>query len=414
MKRGLILFFALCGSATAYAKGGDSIRSMAPVTALILDLQAGNVGPLEEAYFEDEIDFFLDYQGAERSAAKELYALREAGHAIEMGDIVKGRSFMGMVNKYSDQKTFLAGVAEGAEGRYEQSYKTFKSLIDRRQKISRRLLTSAYLGAARIAHEAGDYPKAIFYYTEVRQLDPNFFQAIFEKGWSFYMDGDMNGALGASLSFTTPYAEHQLFPEAYIYRAGAFYHLCLFDRASKAIEEMKKIFIPVQAQVRELRGRASTAWLFDERVLKSIDQKILGFMVSDSRFRSLQRAHLALQREVKIGGDAGQRQAEAIQFVRGKLGQEVARVLARADQELSRSLEQADTIQIEILQLGVNLLVGAPIELRDDIRILKLGDVDFDPKVQFWPFKGEFWLDELGSYYYGLKSVCSTEGPRTN
>jgi hypothetical protein len=77
---------------------------------------------------------------------------------------------------------------------------------------------------------------------------------------------------------------------------------------------------------------------------------------------------------------------------------------------LAKALEQADSIQIEILQLGVNLLVGAPIEMRDDVRILKLGDVDFDPQVQFWPFKGEFWLDELGSYYYGLKSVCALQG----
>jgi hypothetical protein len=392
------------------AKGGDAIRSSAPMTALILDLQAGHLEPLEKAYFEDEIDFFLDYQGAEQSAARELFALREAGRALDSGDVTGARAFLGEVKKYSDQKIFLTAVAEAVEGRFEPAFRNFKSLIDRRGSISRSLLSQAFLGAARVAHEAGDYPKAIFYYTEVRPLDRNFFQAVFEKGWSFYMDGDMNGSLGASLSFMSPYAQNQLFPEAYIYRAGAFYHLCLFDRASETVEQMKKQFIPLQAQVRELKARTSTNWIFDDRILKSVDPRLLGFLVSDARFRSLQRAHLALQAEQKLGGDGGVRQAEAIQFVRAKLAQEVQRVLSKAEQVLAKALEQADSIQIEILQLGVNLLVGAPIEMRDDVRILKLGDVDFDPQVQFWPFKGEFWLDELGSYYYGLKSVCALQG----
>lgn len=390
----------------SWAAGGDSIRSSAPMTALVLDLQAGNREPLEEAYFEDEIDFFLDYQGADRSAVKDLYFLREAGRSLESGDVVGARNQLGLVQRYVDHKSYLMGVAEAAEGRLETAFKTFKSLIERRSDLPRNLVSLAYLGAARVAHEAGDYPKAIFYYNKIGQLDRHFFQAIFEKAWSFYMDGDMNGALGASLSFMTPYSENVLYPEAGIVRAGAFYHLCLFDRASQAIDEMKKAYVPLQAQVRELKARNSSAWLFDDRVLRSVDKRILGYMVSDRRFRALQRAHLALQKESKLSGEAGTRQSEAVQFVRSRLVQEAGRMLDRAQAELARSLEQADTIQIEILQLGVNLLVGAPIEMRDDIRIIKLGDVDFDPKVQFWPFKGEFWLDELGSYYYGLKSVC--------
>jgi hypothetical protein len=65
-------------------------------------------------------------------------------------------------------------------------------------------------------------------------------------------------------------------------------------------------------------------------------------------------------------------------------------------------------IQLEILQAGANKLMGLPSEQTIPVKTINLAEVDFDGLVQFWPFKGEFWLDELPSYYYGLKSNCES------
>lgn len=412
MNRGFlltVLFFSLSAPLTLRANG-DRIRGKAPVTALIMDLKAGNLKPLERAYFNQEIDFFLDYQGVPSTVAKDLFYLREAGRALENGEVGRARNSLQQVRYYGRQKEYLRGVIEAAEGRLEAAYKTFQNLIADRKEIDSDLLELAYMGAARVSHEAGDYGKAIYFYNRLHQLDKRFFQSVFEKAWSFYLDGDMNGALGAALSFTTPYAENRLYPEAYIVRAAAFYHMCLFDRANETVEEMRNFFVPIQTQVKALLNRKPDTWLFEDKVLRTVNKRLIGFMVQDGGFRRLQRAYLRLKNEpARLSGADRQISEQALNFVKARLSQEAVRVLQKADRELTRALEQADSIQIEILQLGVNVLVGAPIEMRDDLRLIKLGDVDFDPQIQFWPLDGEFWLDELGSYYYGLRSVCDLE-----
>lgn len=405
LSMGLLLFLGL--SEGMDAAGGDKIRSRAPMTALVLDLREGNLRPLERAYFRDEIDFFLEYQGASGTAARDLYYLREAGRAVEAGDIGRARTLLRNVRQYPDQKNYLEAVLQAAEGRHESAFRIFEEMISQRRRLDRRLVSLATMAAARVAHEVGDYSKAIFFYNRIGQLDPFFFQSIFEKAWSFYLNGDMNGALGASLSFKAPYANTALFPEAFIVRAAAFYHLCLFDRANESIEQMRRAFVPIHSQVRELLQRDPNTWLFDDRFLSTINPRLLGYMVQDGSFRKLQRAYLRLRREPArlSGGDANLAE-QALRFVQARLAREALRVLRKADEELKKALDQADSIQIEILQLGVNVLVGAPIEMREDIRTIQLGNVDFDQQIQFWPFKGEFWLDELGAYYYGLRSAC--------
>lgn len=405
--RGILLFIFLLSPCLAKAKGGDFIRSQAPITALLYDVQAGNLGPLEEAVFNQEIDFFLEYKGVTNTVARELFYIKRAGEALSEQQFGQARQYIQRISNYPDEQTYLQGVLAAQEKRYEDSMRLFQSLIERRRSIRRDLLSRAYLGAARVAHEVSDYKQAVFYYTQIRQLEPLFFEAVFEKAWSLYLDGDMNGALGATLSFVSPYSDHVLFSEAWIVRAASFYHLCLFERASETLEDMKRRYVPLLAQVTELQKQKVESWLFSDQVLSSVDKRIIGYMVARPRYRKLQRAFLGLQKEVnRLSGDERNRAQQAFQFVRTRFLAEADRQLDRLERELKQHLAQADSIQIEILQLGINLITGAPVELRDDLRILELGDVDFDPVIQFWPFKGEFWIDELGSYYYGLKSQC--------
>jgi tetratricopeptide (TPR) repeat protein len=405
------LFFGLVlGSMEASsASTGDRIRSIAPMTALVYDLREGNLKPLERAFFDGEIDFFLDYQGVANSSLSDLYYLREVGKRIRNKDYVGAQNLLKSVRAYPEQKAYFEAVIQAMTGKLQPAFAAFQNLLKKSGNLSSRLRNLTLMGAARVAHELGDYSRAIFYYSRVSQLDPLFFQSVYEKAWSFYMDGDMNGALGATLTFMTPYAKSMFFPEGPIVRAAAFYHLCLFDRANAVVENMKSSYLPLQAQIQELKRRNPQSWLFDERVLETADKRIIAWLIADPSFRSLQRAHQSLLEETKkLSGTHLAVANEALTAVRRALLTETSRLLNQAEEEMKEALRQADIIQIEILQLGVNVLVGAPIEMRDDLVSINLGNVDFSELLQFWPFRGEFWFDELGSYYYGLKSQCSS------
>lgn len=408
MRRSLFVFgLSLVLSVPVFSRGGDRLRERAPVTALLLDLRDGNAGPLQKAYLEDEIDYFLDFQLPANDTIRELATLRQIGRSVAAQDLVEGQRLIRTVRRFKEQRNYLQAVVDGASGRLEQSLEGFRKLIDDRGNLSKRLQNLSFMGAARIFHEISDYKQAIYHYNQVRQLDSEFFQSVFEKSWSFYLDGDMNGALGATLTFLSPYFANAYYPEAYVVRAAAFYQLCAFDRAISSVEAFKREFEPIRIQLETLQRRDPSTWLFSDRSLRSIQKKILGGLTADTSFRTALRAYLALTQESKgLRGEDLAWNARALGQVKKRLEREASRVIPIMLADVTKFLAQADVIQIEVLQSGANVLLGAKDDDKPPTKILDLGAIDFDESVQFWPFQGEFWLDELGSYYYGLKSAC--------
>jgi len=409
----LAISFSLFTSANVYASGGDPIRGRAPLTALLLDAREGHAGPLKEAFFEKQIDFFLDFEQGRSKIVAELANLREAGRAVESNDFAQADQRIRGIQNFPDQKQYLRAVLDAAQGRHQQSLEGFRQLIDRRAKLdSKRMVMLSFMGAARVFHEIQDYKAAIYHYNQVRQLESEFYESVFEKGWSFYLNGDMNGALGATLTFQSPFFESAFYPETSVVRTAAFFQLCYFDRAAATAQDAKRSWEPVQRQIRELANRDPRSWLFDERLLKGIDTRVMGALVADSRFRSALRARIGLEKEVKELGNRREAAlaSQALSTIKNRHVNEASRVLRNADKSITDMLSQMDIIAIEILQASANQILGRPPDEQANVKIIDLGDVDFDAQVQFWPFKGEFWVDELGSYYYGLKSNCESDG----
>lgn len=382
----------------------SSAIASTPITNLLIDARRGNEGPLLDAFFDEGIDYFLDIEPAQTTIVRDLQQLRGIGRSIQAGDYTSAQAGLQALRRFEDQKIYLRGVLDAAQGRYEQSLESFRQLIDNRTNLSKHLQSLAFMGAARVFHEIGDYRAAIYHYNQVRQLESEFFEAIFEKSWSFYLDGDMNGALGASLSFQSPFFEQAFYPEAFLVRAASFYQLCYFDRANLTVERLKRDYEPLRAQIQELLKRGPQSWLFDDRILKSVSTKLMGALTADTTFRGTMKAYLRVKDEARQSRTPESSQVNA--FLQNKLVQEARRVLERADRTLQNILSQAEIIQIDILQAGANKLLGQANEQTIPVKTINLGEVDFDDLVQFWPFKGEFWIDELGSYYYGLKSNC--------
>ncbi|MBN8554819.1 MAG: hypothetical protein J0L93_05185 [Deltaproteobacteria bacterium] len=414
-KAEIILCFSLCfliSNSEIFARGGDAIRSNAPTIALVLDARAGNEGPLLDAYFDDQIDYFLDMEPATNAITRDLYNLRGAGQAIESGDYSTADQRIRSLPRFENEKIYLKGVLDAALGKYEASLENFRQLIDNRKKLSPHLASLAFMGAARIFHEVGDYKQAIYHYNQVGPLDSEIFEAIFEKSWSFYLDGDMNGALGATLAATSPFYDNEFFPEAFVVRAAAFFQTCYFERASLTVEKFKKDYSNLLNQFQELQRRGPASWLFDDRILNSMNPKVRGALIANNAFRSTMRAYLKAKDEAtRLRGADAALATQVLNFLKGRLVEQASFVISKAERVLQNQLAEADKIQLEILQAGVNKLMGLPPEQNMKMHTMNLSSVDFDGRVQFYPFKGEFWLDELPSYYYGLKSNCeNTEG----
>jgi hypothetical protein len=166
----------------------------------------------------------------------------------------------------------------------------------------------------------------------------------------------------------------------------------------------------------------STAWYYDQLLATlgggdvGIPSLVAGSVAGNNRYQRLSHFLGALEKE--------QERIKSIDLFKGELAGEL-RTAIEEDRErlvpfmgklvrakLQRQLEvvkgmssQADIIDI---QTGLAEAKWLDQQREIDSKVRKRLPRPFVPsdKFQYWPFHGEYWLDELGFYEYAVKSEC--------
>jgi hypothetical protein len=129
-----------------------------------------------------------------------------------------------------------------------------------------------------------------------------------------------------------------------------------------------------------------------------------GIGQSDRAFRESPLAKVLLER---LAHEKTQLVTEAGLRARGKLEYE--------RDQLRAMLAQALRIQIEISRqereaLEGSLAAGSQVEVVKDLRWTHA----VSDEHLYWPYEGEFWRDELGTYSYTLTKGCKDRPPRSS
>jgi tetratricopeptide (TPR) repeat protein len=287
----------------------------------------------------------------------------------------------------------------------------------------------AVLQLARLAYAKGDDARAQVYYSRVSRAAPEWLDALFESSWSHFREGEDDKALGNLLTLHAPFFQGRFYPESYVLKALVLYENCRYPEARLVLREFEARYRPLhdglagalermptaQAAV-ELLSKPSAGFAFPvgarEEVarvasapelktglaqvaqmaqeLDSIDRRPEAFQksaLSQAAMPRLRAARLDLLQSV------GDRLRTRLTMERGELRELLGQAL-RLDFEIAgREKEQAQA------PAGSTAAVAAhrPPPVIDEDEVL-------------WPFEGEYWRDELGSYRYQLGRRCA--GPR--
>ncbi len=331
---------------------------------------------------------------------------------------------------------YLTGVAQidPEVKKYRSAVQSFQNAILAAEKIKDtdpEILELAYLALARVAYEATNYDGALYYYAKIPKLSPRRSTALFESSWTYFLKNDYNRAMGAFHSLHSPYYEQWYYPDMHILEATVYLNLCKFQLAKEALVVFKARYLDQQPKLQaflentgdpeaiynaivtiyEKRGTGEDVglpMLFVQGVLNNID-----FRNSHRIIKNLSREETELKAAVAELGDFG---AEVLQRVETAkktqlidAGIKVQQVLTTMDQELTDWSIKADEIDFEI--------DGA----RADEAKRALLNPDYVPPTalegttlfvvaddwQFWPFEGEFWVDEIGTYRRFLATACT-------
>ncbi|MFL5365240.1 MAG: tetratricopeptide repeat protein [Myxococcales bacterium] len=356
---------------------------------------------------------------AQKLASSELALSRILAASVPAGDAAEGDA-----RETEALAALAAGDADAAQAAFEAVVKVSVKGDEASARHER-----AVLQLARLAYARGDDARAQAWYSKISRAAPEWLDALFESSWSHFRNGDDDKALGNLLTLHAPFFQGRYYPESYVLKALVLYENCRYPEARRTLREFEVRYRPLhdglagalermptaQAAVDSLSGASGLA-AFPEaardevaRVISAPELKT-GFaqiaqiaqeLDSIDRRPSFQRTALARAalpklREARLDllQSVGDRVRSRLSLERGELRELLGQGL-RLDFEIAgREKEIAETPDGAVAPAAQHRTPPT---------------VDEDEVL--WPFEGEYWRDELGSYRYQLGEKCAKPRP---
>jgi hypothetical protein len=369
-------------------------------------------------------------------------ALKEAQRLVEMVPntttyFAKARFLAGTAS-YQDAEVGAAPGAPAAPQALLPALAAFKEVIRVTNPRSAtavpdwRTRDLAFMDLARIHYEARQNRNAIYYYGKVERGGEQWLEALYEAAWAYYRMGDDEHALGNMITLHSPFFKNEYFPESLTVKAIIYYENCRYEEATAAIDDFDRIYGPVQQELEKITGKEQPPEAFYE-LLDEIQRKqkkqgsnplldrILKLALSDQELRRRNDSIQELETEMdgvgatpevfrysdlakalldELKSERLSAQTRAGLIARAKLEQERDELKDLLGKALRIKFETQDK-QKEMLEQKLTGVAIKPEELRRYRYSVAVPDDD-----EYWPYEGEYWRDELGTYEYTLTKGC--------
>lgn len=349
------------------------------------------------------------------------------------GELQQALSYLGLIDSrgaFGARAAFLSGVIQvnpelgqniAAVGNLQQAI----VLADLESETDREVTENAYLALARIAYQVGNFGGALFYYQQIPVESPRRTTALFEESWSYFLNGDFNRALGSFQSLHSPYHNHRFFPDLYVLEAASYLYTCNIDQAFEAVATFEEEVGTLRDTLREFVANAADPNVYYRAAADPAGSERAGdpdlpedarrVILADADFYRIHRVLQTLRNErgVIAEADLGERGDTALEALDAEITNkelEAAVLVYDVVQNLLNELDdwwfRGQEVEIEILDLQARYLEtilnsGEEAAFNEGSTFVILAD-----DWQFWPWEGEYWLDEVGSYRGNVPMRC--------
>ncbi len=315
---------------------------------------------------------------------------------------------------------------------FGQSSQAIKTLSEASGNENSSAYGALRLQSARLYYDLNRFTPSLEQLVNLPRNSGSWYQGVLTGAWSAYRLKDFNLALGQLLTLHSPYLDSKFSPETYVLESATLFQLCHFKSALRSLETLREKYkgvanaivrfksshsnasSRVNAVIGYARGDSSglssldsraAALLMDgllqeeslmraDRILLQADEESekLDKLIpksSNALWRRLENSYAAELKYAKI-----EAHRDAIRNINRKL-----RIMAS---DIKTAIENASLVELEVNTKLRERLIRAEVP--------KKVEVDFEADVkngyEFWPFEGEYWRDEVGSYAFATTSVC--------
>jgi hypothetical protein len=352
---------------------------------------------------------------AQKLAASELTLSRTLAASVPAGDAAEGDA-----REVAALAALAASDVDGAQAAFER---VAKLPVKGAEAVARH--ERAVLQLARLAYARGDDARAQAWYAKVSRAAPEWLDALFESSWSHFRNGEDDKALGNLLTLHAPFFEGRYYPESYVLKALVLYENCRYPEARRSLREFELRYRPLhdglagalermqtpQETVESLAGPSALA-SFPEAARDEVARVISAPELKTGFAQVAQMAQEldSIDRRAGFQSTALARRTlpklrEARLDLLQSVGERVRSRLALERGELRELLGQALRLDFEIAGREKEIAEEPDGTARPVAQRRTPPTIDEDEVL--WPFEGEYWRDELGSYRYQLGEKCA-------
>lgn len=346
-------------------------------------------------------------------------------------------------SQFYHRARYRLGLALAEAGALDRAIAVFEDLASSTSSlgVTNPTRVTALMGRARVLYQKHDFAGAIEAYREIPRDTPQWHDALFESSWAMLRDGRFRSALSNFHSLHSSYYEDFYQPESLFLRAIVYLYICRYDEMEKVVDLFERIYQPVQKDVKFILESVSDPMVLYREIsqihenfdkIKAMDksgrrQFKIPFLVArqilkegDVRRTFEYLGHLNEEKARLASMSSSWRASGVGQYVRQILdrriqatqkfaGRQVRHHLTVISDELKDLFEQTGFLRFEMLS-------GKKEVIRKEIagKGLQRERVDQDTNrnfyvqngYEYWPFTGEYWLDEIGNYHYVGVKAC--------
>ncbi len=340
---------------------------------------------------------------------------------------------------------YLEGLSYFRENKPEQALESMKEVVrmtragstaaNANPKPTQELRELAFMQLARTHYGAKQNRNAIQYFAKVERGNTQWLEALFESSWASYRIGQYEQALGNLITLSSPFFRDEYFPEALILKAVIYYENCRYRESTSILEDFERIYGPVQEQLELLTQKQMDSAEY-YNVLQEIQKKnkgdlqhnntdqilerVLKLALTDKDLKRTNDSILELESEIDSFGnkaDAFKYSELAKSLIEGLKGQregliKKAGILAKG--KLESELGQLKQFRANGLRIKFETTTKEKEFLEEQLK--QGGRTEIVKKYNYsvavpddhlyWPYEGEYWRDELGTYQYTLTKGC--------
>lgn len=341
---------------------------------------------------------------------------------IPKGDplYAKARYHMGQAYAELDKtRTALSSFNNAANARSQDGYSDTQRV-------------AALLGRARVFYQMKEWDKAVIAYRMVPKDSPLWKEIFMESAWAMLRSGKFRSAISNFQTLHSDYFSDNFLPESYLLRSIVYLYICKYDELEKVLQQYEGIYSNGLKQLTKyLRTHKNP--IDDYKIIvpqvgrKNLSQKQIPRFITkeiheSANFKNIHKYLNEISNENKkvssyptswkrspVGIYSKRLMENRISKTKKKTAQILRSNLYDLQKKLVEFEDQKEFLRFEVINAEKERIKQEIAQENSTSEKTINKDRDYYVKngYEYWPFKGEYWLDELGNYHYVGQASCS-------